>query len=54
VVTISSVLALVVLISLDVVLIPLIGIFGAALTLIFANLAPTVYLYSTRRILGRS
>ena len=52
VVTISSILALAVLISLDVVLIPLIGISGAALTLIFANLAPAVYLYSMRRILG--
>ena len=54
VVTISSVLALAVLISVDVVLIPLIGISGAALTLIFANLAPTAYLYSKRSILVRS
>jgi len=52
--TISSLLALAVLISLDVVLIPLVGISGAAFTLIFANLAPTLYLYSKRAILTRS
>jgi len=52
--TISSLLALAVLISLDVVLIPLVGISGAAFTLIFANLAPTLYLYSRRAILTRS
>jgi O-antigen/teichoic acid export membrane protein len=50
--TYSTILSLLVLIGLDVVLIPLIGISGAALTLIFAYLIPTLFLFSKRRILG--
>ena len=52
--TISSVIALVVLLSLDVLLIPLIGITGAALALIFAYLAPTIFIYSRRHVLDTS
>ncbi len=44
----SSIIAFVVLISLDVVLIPLIGILGAILTLIVAYLIPVFYLISHR------
>jgi O-antigen/teichoic acid export membrane protein len=49
--TMSSILSFMVLIALDVILIPLIGISGAALTLIFAYLAPAVFLYSKRGLL---
>ena len=49
--TISNVIALVVLLSLDVLLIPLIGITGAALALIFRFLITTIFLYSRRHVL---
>jgi O-antigen/teichoic acid export membrane protein len=47
----SSIIALGVIIGLNVVLLPLIGISGAAVALIFAYLAATVYLVSKWRIL---
>ncbi|HYC19713.1 MAG TPA: hypothetical protein VEF35_03720, partial [Candidatus Bathyarchaeia archaeon] len=50
--TLSSVIALIVLVGFDVVLIPLIGILGAAITLIFAYLIAAFYLLSNRRILS--
>lgn len=50
--TLSSVIALIVLVGFDVVLIPLIGILGAAITLIFAYLTAAFYLLSNRRILS--
>jgi O-antigen/teichoic acid export membrane protein len=50
--SLSSLLAFFVLISLDVVLIPAIGIPGAAITLIFAFLIPSVFLFSRRHVLG--
>jgi O-antigen/teichoic acid export membrane protein len=50
--TLSSVIALIVLVGFDVVLIPLIGILGAAITLIFAYLIAAFYLLSKRRILS--
>jgi len=52
--TISSVVALIVLVSFDLVLIPLIGILGAAITLVFAYLIATAYLQSKRGILSPS
>jgi O-antigen/teichoic acid export membrane protein len=47
----SSIIALVVLIGLDVVLIPTIGVSGAAAALIFAYLIPTIYIFSKRDLL---
>jgi O-antigen/teichoic acid export membrane protein len=41
-----------VLVGFDVVLIPLIGILGAAITLVFAYLIAAVYLLSKRRVLS--
>jgi O-antigen/teichoic acid export membrane protein len=49
----SSVIALAVLVSLDVILIPIIGISGAAVALIFTYVAPVLYLVSKWRVLGR-
>ncbi|MGA3199602.1 MAG: oligosaccharide flippase family protein [Halobacteriota archaeon] len=51
--TVCNVLALLVLICLDVVLIPRIGILGAAITLIFSYLVPTVFLYSRKQFWER-
>jgi len=51
--TLCNVLALLVLICLDVVLIPRIGILGAAITLIFSYLVPTVFLYSRKQFWER-
>jgi O-antigen/teichoic acid export membrane protein len=48
-----NVLALLVLIGLDIVLIPRIGILGAAITLIFSYLVPTVFLYSRKQFWAR-
>ena len=48
-----NVLALLVLIVLDTVLIPRIGILGAAITLIFSYLVPTVFLYSRKQFWAR-
>jgi O-antigen/teichoic acid export membrane protein len=50
--TLSSVITLIVLVGFDVVLIPLIGILGAAITLVFAYLIAAVYLLSKRRVLS--
>lgn len=50
--TLSSIIALVVLVGFDVVLIPLIGILGAAITLVFAYLLSASYLLSRRRALS--
>jgi O-antigen/teichoic acid export membrane protein len=50
--TLSSVIGLIALIGLDVVLIPLIGILGAAITLVFAYLIAALYLLSKRRVLS--
>jgi O-antigen/teichoic acid export membrane protein len=50
--TLSSVIALIVLVGLDVVLIPLIGILGAAITLIFAYLIAAFYLLTKWRVLS--
>jgi len=50
--TISSIIALIALVGFDVVLIPLIGILGAAITLIFAYLIAALYLLSKRRVLS--
>ncbi|MGP8012552.1 MAG: oligosaccharide flippase family protein [Halobacteriota archaeon] len=50
--TLSSIIALIVLFSLDVVLIPLIGLLGAAATLVFAYLIAALYLLSKRRVLS--
>jgi O-antigen/teichoic acid export membrane protein len=50
--TLSSIIALIVLVGFDVVLIPWIGILGAAITLIFAYLIAAFYLLSKRRILS--
>jgi O-antigen/teichoic acid export membrane protein len=50
--TLSSIIALIVLVGFDVVLIPLIGILGAAITLIFAYLIAAFYLLSKRRVLS--
>jgi O-antigen/teichoic acid export membrane protein len=47
--TVCNVLARLVLICLNVVLIPRIGILGAAITLIFSYLVPTVFLYSRKQ-----
>jgi O-antigen/teichoic acid export membrane protein len=47
--TVCNVLALLVLLCLDVVLIPRLGILGAAITLIFSYLVPTVFLYSRKQ-----
>jgi Na+-driven multidrug efflux pump len=49
--TLSSIIALIVLIAFDVLLIPLIGILGAAITLVFAYLIAAFYLLSKRRVL---
>jgi O-antigen/teichoic acid export membrane protein len=49
--TLSSIIALIVLIAFDVLLIPLIGILGAAITLVFAYLIAASYLLSKRRVL---
>jgi O-antigen/teichoic acid export membrane protein len=49
--TLSSVIGLIVLVGFDVVLIPLIGILGAAITLVFAYLIAAFYLLSKRRVL---
>jgi O-antigen/teichoic acid export membrane protein len=51
--TVCNVLALLVLIGLNVVLIPRIGILGAAITLIFSYLVPTVFLYSRKQFWER-
>ena len=51
--TVCNVLALLVLIGLDIVLIPRIGILGAAITLIFSYLVPTVFLYSRKQFWAR-
>jgi O-antigen/teichoic acid export membrane protein len=48
----SSVIALIVLVGVDVVLIPIIGILGAAIGLIFAYMIAVLYLVSKRRVLG--
>ena len=48
---ISAVLALVVLVTFDVILIPFIGISGAAIALFFAYAVPGIYLFSRRRVL---
>jgi O-antigen/teichoic acid export membrane protein len=50
--TLSSIIALVVLFGLDVVLIPLIGLLGAAITLVFAYLIAALYLLSKRGVLS--
>jgi len=50
--TLSSIIGLIALIGLDVVLIPLIGILGAAITLVFAYLIAALYLLSKRRVLS--
>jgi O-antigen/teichoic acid export membrane protein len=50
--TLSSIIALIVLVGFDVVLIPLIGLLGAAITLIFAYLIAAFYLLSKRRVLS--
>jgi len=50
--TLSSIIALIVLVGFDVVLIPLIGILGAAITLVFAYLIAALYLLSKRRVLS--
>jgi O-antigen/teichoic acid export membrane protein len=50
--TISSIIGLIMLIGFDVVLIPLIGILGAAITLVFAYLVAAFYLLSRRRVLS--
>ncbi len=47
--TVCNVFALLVLIGLDVVLIPRIGILGAAITLIFSYLVPTLFRYSRKQ-----
>jgi len=47
--TVCNVLALLLLIGLDVILIPRIGILGAAITLIFSYLVPTVFLHSRKQ-----
>jgi len=49
--TLSSIIALIVLIAFDVLLIPLIGILGAAITLVFAYLIAASYLLFKRRVL---
>jgi O-antigen/teichoic acid export membrane protein len=51
--TVCNVLALLVLIGLDIVLVPRIGILGAAITLIFSYLVPTVFLYSRKQFWAR-
>jgi O-antigen/teichoic acid export membrane protein len=48
----GSVIALIMLVGFDVILIPLIGILGAAITLFFAYLMAAFYLLSKRRILS--
>jgi O-antigen/teichoic acid export membrane protein len=50
--TFSSIIALIALVGLDVVLIPLIGILGAAITLVFAYLIAAFYLLSKRHVLS--
>ena len=50
--TFSSIIALIVLVGFDVVLIPRIGILGAAITLVFAYLVAASYLLSRRRVLS--
>ncbi len=50
--TISSIIGLIMLVGLDVVLIPLIGILGAAITLVFAYLIAAFYLFSKRGVLS--
>jgi len=50
--TLSSFISLIVLVCFDVVLIPLIGLLGAAITLIFAYVTATLYLLARRRVLG--
>jgi len=50
--TLSSIIALIVLVGFDVVLIPLIGILGAAITLIFAYLIAVFNLLLKRRVLS--
>ncbi len=50
--TLSSIIALIVLVGFDVVLIPLIGLLGAAITLVFAYLTAALYLLSKRRVLS--
>jgi O-antigen/teichoic acid export membrane protein len=49
--TLSSVIGLIVLVGFDVVLIPRIGILGAAITLVFAYLIAAFYLLTKRRVL---
>lgn len=49
--SISSIIAVIVLVSFDVVLIPMAGILGASVGLVFAYLVPTIYLIARRRIL---
>jgi O-antigen/teichoic acid export membrane protein len=50
--TLSSVIAFIVLVGLDVVLIPIIGLSGAAVALIFAYMTGVFYLASKWRVLG--
>ena len=50
--TLSSIIAFIVLIGFDVVLIPLIGILGAAITLVFAYLIAALYLMAKWRVLS--
>jgi O-antigen/teichoic acid export membrane protein len=50
--TLSSIIAFIVLICFDVVLIPLIGILGAAITLVFAYLIAALYLMAKWRVLS--
>jgi O-antigen/teichoic acid export membrane protein len=50
--TLSSIIALIVLVGFDVVLIPMIGILGAAITLVFAYLIAASYLVLKRRVLS--
>jgi Na+-driven multidrug efflux pump len=50
--TLSSIIAVTVLIGLDLVLIPTIGILGAAVGLIFAYMIAVLYLVSQWRVLG--
>jgi O-antigen/teichoic acid export membrane protein len=50
----SAVIALAVIIGLNVTLLPVIGISGAAVALIFAYLTADLYLVSRWRVLGRA
>ena len=52
--TVSSIIALAVIIGLNVLLLPLFGISGAAFALTIGYLAATLYLMSRHRVLGGS